>query len=105
MQQFLKAVEQEKIDQDMADAVKNLSERDAGSAHALAQLAADKRDKLISKCNGLPKQGKQCMRFQPKLSKAGSSLGQILAAMGAKDRAYLAHDLSHLKGRERSWAR
>ena len=83
VQQFLKAVEQEKIDQDMADAVKNLSERDAGSAHALAQLAADKMDKLISKCNGLPKQGKQCMRFQPKLSKAGSSLGQILAAMGA----------------------
>ncbi len=83
VQDFLKAVQEEKIDQDMADALKNLNERDPGSAHALAQLAADKMDKLISKCNGLPKQGKQCTtaRFRPKLSKAGSSLGQILSAM------------------------
>jgi hypothetical protein len=85
VQNFLKAVGEEKIDQDMADALKNLGERDHGSAHALAQLAADKMDKLIKKCNGLPQQGKQCTtaRFQPKLSKAGSSLGQILSAMGA----------------------
>ncbi|HEU0009326.1 MAG TPA: hypothetical protein VFT34_05890 [Verrucomicrobiae bacterium] len=85
VEEFLKAVAEQKIDQDMADALKNLNERDPGSAHALAQLAAEKMDKLISKCNGLPKQGKQCTsaRFQPKLSKASGSLGQILAAMGA----------------------
>jgi hypothetical protein len=83
VQAFLKAVGEEKIDQDMADALKNLSERDHGGAHALAQLAAEKMDKLIKKCSGLPQQGKQCTtaRFEPKLSKAGSSLGQILSAM------------------------
>jgi hypothetical protein len=83
VQKFLEAVQEAKIDQDMADAVKNLAERDTGSAHALSQLAADKMDKLISKCNGLPQQGKQCMKFQPKMSKCSSSLGQILSAMGA----------------------
>ena len=43
-------------------------------------------DKLVGKCNGLPNQGKQCTtaRFQPKISKrAGSSLQQILSAMGS----------------------
>ena len=86
VQEFLKNVADAKIDQDMADALKNLVERDHGSGYALAQLAADKMDKLLSKCKSLPQQGKQCAtaRFQPKLSKrAGSSLGQILAAMGS----------------------
>ncbi|MEY2409490.1 MAG: hypothetical protein QOF48_2160 [Verrucomicrobiota bacterium] len=85
VQNFLKALADEKIDQDMADAIKNLSERDHGSGYALAQLAADKMDKLVAKCSALPSQGKQCTgkRFQPKLSKrAGNSLEQILAAMG-----------------------
>lgn len=85
VQNFLKALASEKIDQDMTDALKNLTERDHGSGYALAQLAADKMDKLVGKCNGLPQQGKQCTtaRFKPKLSKAGSSLGQILSAMGS----------------------
>ena len=86
VQDFLKALADQKIDQDMADALKNLAERDNASGYALAQLAADKMDKLVAKCNGLPGQGKQCTskRFQPKLSKrAGSSLGQILAAMNS----------------------
>jgi hypothetical protein len=85
VQNFLKALAGEKIDQDMTDALKNLTDRDHASGYALAQLAADKMDKLVGKCNGLPQQGKQCTtaRFKPKLSKAGSSLGQILSAMGS----------------------
>ena len=82
---FLKALAETKADEDINIAVQSLHEKDNMTGYAFAQLAADKLDKLVGKCQGLPNQGKQCMtaRFHPKISKAGSSLGQILAAMGA----------------------
>lgn len=82
---FLKALAETKADEDINNAVQSLHEKDNMTGYALAQLAADKLDKLIGKCQGLPQQGKQCTtaRFKPKLSKAGNSLGQILSAMGA----------------------
>ncbi len=82
---FLKALAETKAEEDINTAVQSLHEKDHTTGYALAQLAADKLDKLIGKCQGLPQQGKQCTtaRFKPKLSKAGQSLGQILSAMGA----------------------
>ena len=82
---FLKALAATKAEEDINTAVQSLHAKDHTTGYALAQLAADKLDKLVGKCNGLPQQGKQCTtaRFKPKISKAGSSLGQILSAMGA----------------------
>jgi hypothetical protein len=82
---FLKALAESKAEEDISNSVQSLHERDNMTGYALAQLAADKLDKLVGKCQGLPQQGKQCTtaRFKPKLSKAGQSLGQILSAMGA----------------------
>jgi hypothetical protein len=85
VEKFLKALAETKAEEDINIVVQSLHEKDNMTGYAFAQLAADKLDKLVGKCQGLPNQGKQCMtaRFQPKISKAGSSLGQILAAMGA----------------------
>src|SRR5262249_29102375 len=53
---------------------------------ALAQEAAEKMDRLISKCNGLQQEGKMCLRFKPSVQKSlGDTLEQILAAMGANN--------------------
>jgi hypothetical protein len=82
---FLKAVAESKVETDLADAARTLAEPDTLTGYTLAQQAAVKMDKLITKCNALPEQGQQCLtaRFQPKLSKPGmgNTLQQILAAM------------------------
>lgn len=81
---FLKAVNEAKIEEDISLSAKSLTETDAMTGHALAQLAADKMEKLIAKCRSLEGQGQQCLRFRPSVSQSmGNSLQQILAAMGA----------------------
>jgi hypothetical protein len=81
---FVAAVAEAKIEQDLGDASKVLADLDASTGFILAKSAAEKMDKLIGKCNGMQQQGKQCMRFKPKLQNAmGNTLEQILAAMGA----------------------
>jgi hypothetical protein len=83
--QFLKAVADAKIEEDLANAAKTLDEPDTMAGHMLAQMAAEKMDKLIGKCNGMPQQGQQCLtaHFQPKLTKPGlgNTLAQIMAAL------------------------
>ncbi|HUR56804.1 MAG TPA: hypothetical protein VM029_03785 [Opitutaceae bacterium] len=81
---FLNAVSAAKIEDDMAAAAKSLAESDAMTGQALAQVAAEKMDRLIAKCQGLSQQGQQCLSFRPSVSSSlGNSLAQILAAMGA----------------------
>lgn len=82
---FLQAVEEARIEQMLGEAHTKIAEPEPPAGYALAQLAAEAMDKLVQKsCNGLPKQGQQCLRFQPKLQQAmGNTLQQILAAMGA----------------------
>jgi hypothetical protein len=79
---FIAAVAKAKIESDMADVNKSLADMDATTGYVLANIAAEEMDKLISKCNGLQQPGKQalCMKFQPK--RIGSTLEQILTAMG-----------------------
>ena len=81
---FIDAVKQAKIEDDLASASKALGEPDAMTGHALAQIAAEKMDKLIARCEQqMPGQARQCLRFQPKLQTGlGNTLEQILAAMG-----------------------
>ncbi len=84
VERFIQAVEDAKIEVDLTESGKNISLLDGKAGYLLAQQAADKMDKLISKCNGLQQQGKMCLRFKPSLQQAlGSTLEQILAAMGA----------------------
>jgi hypothetical protein len=84
VEQFLQAINEAKIDEDVSTSAKSLAELDAMTGQALAQAAADKMAKLIAKCRGLPQQGQQCLRFKPKLQESlGNSLQQILDAMGA----------------------
>jgi len=81
--EFLDAIGDAKIEPDLAGSVRLLNDLD-GKGAALAQAAAEKMDRLIAKCSGLPQQGKLCLRFQPKIQQAlGNTLEQILAAMGA----------------------
>jgi hypothetical protein len=82
--QFLKAVEEAKIEPLLADAIQVLAQVDAVTGYGLAQNAADKMDALISKCSSQkPGLAKQCLHFQPSLHQAlGNTLDQILAAMG-----------------------
>lgn len=79
---FIAAVSQAGIESDMAGAIDSLAGMEAAAGQALAQSAAEKMDKLVSKCPG-QQEGNQalCMKFQP--SKIGRSLEQILSAMGA----------------------
>lgn len=84
VEEFLKAVKDAKIEDDVSGSAKSLSEVDAMTGHVLAQSAADKMAKLVAKCQSLPQQGQACLRFKPKLqSSLGDSLQQILDAMGA----------------------
>ena len=81
---FVEAIAQANIEGDLAAAVEALERPDTANGHLLAQRAADAMDKLISKCGGLPQEGKLCLRFKPSVQKAlGNTLEQILAAMGA----------------------
>jgi hypothetical protein len=84
VEKFLKAVEEAKIEEDIGGASKALGEHDVMTGHVLAKSAAEKMDKLISKCRGDMRQSaKQCLRFQPKIQQAfGNTFEQILAAMG-----------------------
>jgi hypothetical protein len=83
---FISAVEDAKIEQDLAGATEALGIPDTATGHALAQSAAEKMRKLIGECNGMNQQGNQSLtaRFQPKLCKPGlgHSLEQILGALG-----------------------
>ncbi len=83
--QFLQAVADAKIEEDLGNAAKTLDEPDTMTGQALAQRAAEAMDKLIGRCNGFPGQGQQCLtaHFQPKLTKPGlgNTLQQILAAL------------------------
>jgi len=83
--QFLQAVADAKIEEDLNSAAKTLDEPDTVTGHALAQRVAEAMDKLIGRCNGLPKEGEQCLtaHFAPKLSKPGlgNTLQQIMASL------------------------
>src|SRR4029077_13441420 len=85
--EFLKAVAEARIEQDLRDASKALGEPDTMTGHAFANQAAGKMEKLIGKCNGMPKKGQQCLtaHFAPKLRKPGlgESVQQILSAMNS----------------------
>lgn len=82
---FIKAVTEAKIEDDLQQSQRAISALDGKTGLTLAQQAADKMDRLIAKCcSNLPGQAKQCLRFSPKIQQAlGSTLEQILAAMGA----------------------
>jgi len=85
--QFLQAVADAKIEQNLGDAAKSLDQPDVLAGHALAQQAAADMDRLIARCNEFPDQGEQCLtaHFQPKLAQPGlgGTLQQILAAMNS----------------------
>ena len=80
---FIKAVAEAKIEEDLNQNERNLAALDGKSGFALAQQAAEKMDKLVAHCRGLSDQGKMCLRFKPSVQQAlGNTLEQILAAMG-----------------------
>lgn len=81
---FIDAVSQAGIDLDLQDAATALAKLDPGAGYALAQSAADKMEKLISKCEsqgGDAAQGLEA-RFKPRIPSMGKALGQIMRAMG-----------------------
>lgn len=81
---FIQAVAEVKIEEDLEQNEHNLASLDGKAGYVLAQQAAEKMDRLLSKCRGLPQQGKMCLRFKPSVQQAlGNTLEQILAAMGA----------------------
>jgi hypothetical protein len=86
VQNFLKAVADARIEQDLADAANALGQPDTVTGHGLAQRVADEMAKLVSKCEGLPGEAAQSLtaRFEPKLAKPGlgDTLSQILGALG-----------------------
>jgi len=81
---FIQAVKDAEIEKDLGDAGKLLANADGKPGYEAAQRAAEKMDALISKCQSMPKDGQACLRFRPSMSQGlGSTLQQILAAMGA----------------------
>jgi hypothetical protein len=81
---FIQAINSAGIQEDLAKNEANLTALDGKSGYSLATQAAEKMDKLISKCAGMQGEGKLCLRFKPSIQRAfGSTLEQILAAMGA----------------------
>ena len=87
VQSFLQAVAEAGIERDLTNAADALDEPNGLTGHALALVAAEKMDKLILHCRGMPPEGRQIhtARFQPRLSKPGigNTVEQILAALGA----------------------
>jgi len=82
--EFINAVADAKIQEDLEASGQGLSALDGKSGFSLAERAVEKMDRLISKCGGLPGKAKMCLRFKPSVQQAlGSTLEQILAAMGA----------------------
>jgi len=85
VEKFVQAVADAKIEDDLRDNERNLAALDGKSGYALAQQAAEKMDRLIGKCQGLPGKAKNCLHFKPSVQQAmGNTLEQILAAMGVK---------------------
>ncbi len=85
VEKFVQAVAEAGIEEDLRNNAHNLSVLDGKSGYALAQQAAEKMDRLISKCQGMPEDAKTCLHFKPSVQQAmGNTLEQILAAMGAK---------------------
>jgi hypothetical protein len=83
--EFIQAVAEAGIEEDLKDNTRNLSALDGKSGYALALQAAEKMDRLIGKCRGMPGDAKSCLRFKPSVQEAlGNTLEQILAAMGVK---------------------
>jgi hypothetical protein len=83
---FIAAVNEAKIEQDVADAAKSLSELDVEAGGIMAREAARKMDELVAKSKCEPKgqqSMQQCLKFQPMIQ-LGNSLQQIMAAMGQK---------------------
>jgi hypothetical protein len=81
---FIKAVAEATIEEDLKENGRNLNALDGKSGYVLAEQVAQKMDKLIAKCAGLQEKGKSCLRFKPNVQQAlGNTLQQILAAMGA----------------------
>ena len=84
---FIRAVADAKIEDDMTNTVKALEEPDTMTGQSLAQLAAEEMAKLIGRCNGLGDQAQQCStaHFKPKLTKPGlgDTLQQIMAALNS----------------------
>jgi hypothetical protein len=82
---FLQAVADANIQDDLSAAAKTLDEPDTLTGQVLAQRAAEAMDKLIARCNSTPKDGEQCLtaHFQPKLTKPGlgNTLQQILQSL------------------------
>jgi hypothetical protein len=85
VEKFINAVAEAKIEDDLTQNERNLAALDGKASALLAQQAAEKMDRLISKCSSdLQKDGKACLHFQPKIQQAlGNTLAQILSAMGA----------------------
>ncbi len=82
--EFIEAVSNAKIEEDLEQNGRNLGALDGKNGQFLAQQVAEKMDKLIAKCRGLPGTGATCLRFKPSVQQAlGNTLQQILAAMGA----------------------
>jgi hypothetical protein len=86
VKQFLQAVSDARIEDNLYGAAKTLQEPDTFTGHALAKMAAEAMDKLIGRCNATPKDAEQCLtaHFKPKLVKPGmgNTLQQILASLG-----------------------
>jgi hypothetical protein len=83
VERFVNAVSEAGIEEDLQNNARNLAALDGKSGYTLAQQAAEKMDRLISKCQGLTGDAKNCMRFKPSVQQAmGNTLEQILAAMG-----------------------
>jgi hypothetical protein len=87
VQSFVQAVADAGIDADLKDAAASLARFDPGAGHALAQSAADKMERLVSKCESQGGVGARCLevRFKPRISGMSQALGQILQAMGTGD--------------------
>lgn len=84
VEKFVQAVAEAKIEEDLKANSQNLSALDGKAGYTLAQQAAEKMDRLIGKCQGMPGDAKSCLRFKPSVQQAmGNTLEQILAAMGA----------------------
>ena len=84
VESFVQAVKDAEIEKDLAEAGRLLANAEGKPGHETAQRAADKMDALISKCQSMSQDGQMCLRFRPSMSQGlGSTLQQILAAMGA----------------------
>jgi len=86
--QFLDAVRDARIQDDLNDASDKLSALNAPGGFPPARRAAENMDKLLEKCRPMIGQGNECLRFQPKLTHSlGNSLQQIIDAINGRGSA------------------